>query len=51
MQKLDEIKKQIDNLRKQMHLKIEQSDNLINPAIIETSQLLDDELNKYYKTY
>jgi len=49
MEKLDEIQAQINTLRRQMHLLIDQNENLVNPSVIKISQRLDDTLNLYYQ--
>lgn len=47
MEKLDDVVKQINYLRKQMHSVIDQNDELIDPQVISISQKLDDVLNQY----
>lgn len=47
MSKLDEISKQVEELRKSLHDLIDQKGSLTDPEVVAVSQILDAVLNKY----
>lgn len=47
MSDIEEIANKIDKLRGELHNLITQKDSLLDPEIIDVSQMLDVVLNKY----
>ncbi|WP_084281132.1 aspartyl-phosphate phosphatase Spo0E family protein [Alkaliphilus transvaalensis] len=47
MAELKEIRMKIQDLRQEMHQVIDQKESLINPEVVNISQMLDDALNQY----
>jgi len=50
MGELIELRIKINDLRKKMHIAIDQKGSLINSEVINISQMLDDALNQYNMT-
>lgn len=50
MRELIELRIRINDLRKKMHIAIDQKGSLLNPEVINISQMLDDALNQYNLT-
>lgn len=49
MLEIEEILRQIENLRKNLNTLIEEKDTLLDPKVIAASQMLDSVLNEYDK--
>ena len=50
LDKLNSLEQDISFLRQKMHEVIESKNNLLNPDVIEISQMLDEVLTKHYET-
>ncbi|WP_123054449.1 aspartyl-phosphate phosphatase Spo0E family protein [Clostridium sp. JN-1] len=49
MSKIEKILQQIEDLRKSLNALIEEKDTLLDPKVINASQMLDSMLNEYNK--